>query len=304
MTPTLSDAELAEIAARAEAATAGPWTLGQTLTGANLAIRADNGRTLIAEVNPIAEIVDRTNNRAFIAASRSDVPRLLAHISALQAEKEKLREAWRMDAAARLESYVALRNSGLIGEPTQVDVTLIMPTIAMLETDNSGEYLDCCELCGVEIPYGAKVGAVEIDPDYTRDACAACSGDLAIYTKEGVDVDAAIAKARAALEQPDTPKTKAENFHPAEFIVDELQKRGWTTRQVVATASGDETDLLALELYICAQQPDCRMGDALARILALGFDTSEDLWRNLETAYLAAPELAQPIDVPDSVLSP
>lgn len=82
--------------------------------------------------------------------------------------------AWRQDAAARLLTYVGLRESGLIGTPTQVDVTLIMPTLAMLDQDAAGEYLERCELCGEPIPDGAKVAAVEIEPEYTRDACAKC----------------------------------------------------------------------------------------------------------------------------------
>jgi len=75
-----------------------------------------------------------------------------------------------------------------------------LPTLAMLEADDAREYLDRCELCGEEIKWGEKIGAVEIEPEYTRDAHARCvPPKYAVYTKDGIDIDKAIEKARAAL---------------------------------------------------------------------------------------------------------
>ena len=63
---------------------------------------------------------------------------LLAQIAIL----EKRVEEWRQDAAARLKTWMALAKSGLIGEPIQVRVSLIMPTYAMLNGDETGEFYE------------------------------------------------------------------------------------------------------------------------------------------------------------------
>lgn len=63
---------------------------------------------------------------------------LLAQIAIL----EKRVEEWRQDAAARLKTWMALAKSGLIGEPIQVRVSLIMPTYAMLNGDETGSSMN------------------------------------------------------------------------------------------------------------------------------------------------------------------
>ncbi len=124
------------------------------------------------------------------------------------ARLRRSRLAWRQDAAARLEVYVGLLNSGLIGEPGQVRVSLIMPTLAMLGNDDDDEHLERCALCGEPIPWGAKIAAVSDDEEGagTRHACATCLPQHAIYTNDGIDIDAAIAKAKAALSRSEAPE--------------------------------------------------------------------------------------------------
>ena len=93
-----------------------------------------------------------------------------------------------------------------------------------------------------------------------------------------------------------------ETFHPAEFIIDELTKREWTTARLVQQASGDGLDQIALDLYLCAQEPGVLMG-GLVQTLSRGFDTSEDLWRNLDAAWREAPEAATYCEPPDSIFN-
>lgn len=95
MTDPLTPAELAEIEARAEAATEGPWeTRG-------LDVYQPAGRH-IAYTGPQREQdypescrrVDDAN-AAFIAAARTDVPRLAREVARLRAENDAMREMLR-----------------------------------------------------------------------------------------------------------------------------------------------------------------------------------------------------------------
>jgi len=94
----------------------------------------------------------------------------------------------------------------------------------------------------------------------------------------------------------------AETFHPAEYICAELEARGWTVGDLVASARGSQIDHLALQLYLCNQKPDVILGD-LGSVLARGFGTSEEMWRNLHTAWRSAPDRSQPYDVPEELLA-
>jgi hypothetical protein len=95
----MTDEELQAIRARAEAATPGPWTegVGKVAGGETreLVIGAD-GRTIIAMAyggfgHPTPDCT--REDRAFIAAARTDVPALLAEVDRLKAERMTEREA-------------------------------------------------------------------------------------------------------------------------------------------------------------------------------------------------------------------
>lgn len=90
--------------------------------------------------------------------------------------------------------------------------------------------------------------------------------------------------------------------HPAEFICDELVHRGWTTTRLVGVAGGTSMDVLALDLYICVPDVDCRVGD-LAEVLGRGFDVSPDLFRNLERAWLESSNRVQDFEPPEQVFA-
>lgn len=92
---------LAEIQARADAATAGPWKLwgGSVQTD-----RSGTGETNYAEMIAHTRDPDRwdTSNATFIAKSRDDVPRLVAALTAVL----DLCEEWDTRTAGEIRSAV------------------------------------------------------------------------------------------------------------------------------------------------------------------------------------------------------
>ena len=88
--PPLTEEELAEIEARANAAAAGPWRVDGhpgdecRIEGGNLA--GHDGMVIYDEGGHGPE------DALFIAHARSDVPRLIADLRASRAEVERLRE--------------------------------------------------------------------------------------------------------------------------------------------------------------------------------------------------------------------
>jgi hypothetical protein len=94
----------------------------------------------------------------------------------------------------------------------------------------------------------------------------------------------------------------AETFHPAEYIRDELLKRGWTTDDLVLKhAGGDWRALMSLNLYMCVQSPGLLFSDDLIGVLADGFDTSHDYWLKLDEQWRRAPERSEKVDMPDAI---
>jgi len=78
----------------------------------------------------------------------------------------------------------------------------------------------------------------------------------------------------------------AEVFHPSEFILDEMKARGWS-RDDLALRMGDDFGIqrLALDFYLDVG-PDARNMRITPEYFARAFGTSEELWKNLENAWL------------------
>ncbi len=86
----LTAEELREIAARAEAATAGPWTANEEKSSSYSVYKVP-----VAYGNAITgwgRVLQSREDATFIAHARTDIPRLLAHIDQQQAEIERLRQ--------------------------------------------------------------------------------------------------------------------------------------------------------------------------------------------------------------------
>lgn len=80
----LTQEQLEAIRQRAENATPSPWQIATTTDGAYV---------LDTDDMVIAATIERTEDAAFIAHARTDIPALLDHIAELEAEIEELRKA-------------------------------------------------------------------------------------------------------------------------------------------------------------------------------------------------------------------
>ncbi len=81
------------------------------------------------------------------------------------------------------------------------------------------------------------------------------------------------------------PLTPAEVFHPADFVEDELEARGWSWERLAVEMGGDfEKNLCTLE-FLQLRDSRLRMGD-LAADLGRAFGTSAEFWTNLEASWL------------------
>ena len=97
MSDILTDADLAEIEKRAEAATSGIWVPWISPDGtvsmvnhAALLDSVDDGPLMIASCDVTGNL---DNDAAFIAHARTDIPRLLKEIARLRGENQTLYEA-------------------------------------------------------------------------------------------------------------------------------------------------------------------------------------------------------------------
>lgn len=83
------------------------------------------------------------------------------------------------------------------------------------------------------------------------------------------------------------------NFHPGEYLRDELDARGWTTADCAARMGGDPViDELACDMLIaCASAPEghaaqsVTFGEDFARGLETALGTSYETWLNLDRVY-------------------
>jgi plasmid maintenance system antidote protein VapI len=82
-------------------------------------------------------------------------------------------------------------------------------------------------------------------------------------------------------------------FHVGEYLEDELNARGWTTRDCAERMGGNvEIDTLTLDLTIAASYAPhghvankCFLGPDTAAGLAKAFGSSAETWLNLDAEY-------------------
>ena len=83
----------------------------------------------------------------------------------------------------------------------------------------------------------------------------------------------------------------AEVFHPAIFIQEELDERGWTLRDLVFRMRRYESEkdwavnMLAFELYMAVREKGVLLGEEMAHDLSVAFGTSVEFWVNLDAAW-------------------
>jgi plasmid maintenance system antidote protein VapI len=90
---------------------------------------------------------------------------------------------------------------------------------------------------------------------------------------------------------PPPPLDPALAYHPSEFIVEEMEARGWSRWDLAKRMGGDRaTNRLALDLYIETgpTAPGLLIGGVTARQLGKAFGVSPKLFLNLEAAWRAS----------------
>jgi plasmid maintenance system antidote protein VapI len=81
----------------------------------------------------------------------------------------------------------------------------------------------------------------------------------------------------------------AEVFHVGEYIQDELDARGWTTRDCAEHMGQPDLvdrNTFALDMLILVPDPRIILCDEQANCLACAFGTSAEIWKNLHAAWL------------------
>lgn len=79
----------------------------------------------------------------------------------------------------------------------------------------------------------------------------------------------------------------AESFHPAEYIEDELQARGWSYADLAQRMGMDDFDLhlCEIDLYL-TRHPGLRMDQQFAESIGRAFGTGAETWLGLEKSWL------------------
>lgn len=85
------------------------------------------------------------------------------------------------------------------------------------------------------------------------------------------------------------PEQAAEAFPVGEYIQEELEARGWTTKDLAIKMGGSVRDIginmLALDMLIAVKE--ARIDRDMAYLMAKAFDVSPDLFLNLDRYYHA-----------------
>lgn len=77
----------------------------------------------------------------------------------------------------------------------------------------------------------------------------------------------------------------AEAFHVGEYLQDELDARGWTTRDCAERMGGDVNhDTLALD-FLLLKDPAITIDSGTAEGLSRAFGSSAETWMNLQRSF-------------------
>lgn len=94
----------------------------------------------------------------------------------------------------------------------------------------------------------------------------------------------------------------AEVFPLAEYLVDEMQERGWKTGDVAIRMPGDYgTNLFCLELMLAVDDDALVINDEIFAGLADVFDVSETMLRNLHQTWRQWPDRRSKFEAPESI---
>ena len=101
----------------------------------------------------------------------------------------------------------------------------------------------------------------------------------------------------------------AEVFCLAEYLVEEMDARGWTTVDVaerMETCRGYGLNKMILDLIIAVTptKDSCLIDDETFAGLARAFGTSPDLFKGLHLAWVENPALRSSFEAPDYIFGP
>lgn len=95
------------------------------------------------------------------------------------------------------------------------------------------------------------------------------------------------------MSSPNTPpRTPAECFPVGDYLLEEMQARGWSSADLAARMGKDEKERSIYEIEIdvivyLSHRDDLAFGPETARALGEAFDVSPEYWLNLQSAYKA-----------------
>lgn len=96
----------------------------------------------------------------------------------------------------------------------------------------------------------------------------------------------------------------AEVFHLAEYIVEEMQERGWKTGDVALRMGRDyAVDLFSIELVLAVDDDDLVIDDDTFAGLARAFGVSEAMLRNLDHSWRQWPQRRSKFSAPEDVFT-
>jgi hypothetical protein len=105
--PKLTQEQLEAIRQRARNATPGPWGTGdgyEQSSRGNYVWSVENGVIVCAEQDGTDCVLD-TNDATFIAYARTDIPALLEHIEALEAENHRYKRAFEIITESNIRPW-------------------------------------------------------------------------------------------------------------------------------------------------------------------------------------------------------
>lgn len=99
----------------------------------------------------------------------------------------------------------------------------------------------------------------------------------------------------------------AEVFSLAECLCDEMEERGWTTKDVAAYMGDTQSlpiNLLTFEMVLAVpNEPGATIDDETFAGMARAFGVSEQFLRNIDRDWRAHPEKQQPFTAPEHLFS-
>ena len=96
----------------------------------------------------------------------------------------------------------------------------------------------------------------------------------------------------------------AEVFPLAEFLVEEMQERGWKASDValrMGNPRGYGMDALCFELVLANDDDKCIIDDDTFAGMARAFGVSEAMFRNLDAIWRSNPERRAKFEAPDDL---